>query len=122
MLGLLGTAVFMAASQAQGEIDKPNILVIWGDDVGCCGVGGFNQGMMGCQTPNRDSIANEGALFTDWYTQQSCTAGRTAFIQGEEFENNSKAIMLAYIENNVSVNPGIADKSRHAGARKPRAR
>jgi arylsulfatase A-like enzyme len=63
--------------------DKPNILVIWGDDVGYWNVSAYNQGMMGYQTPNIDSVAKEGALFTDWYAQQSCTAGRAAFILGQ---------------------------------------
>ena len=62
---------------------KPNIVVIWGDDVGYWNVSAYNQGMMGYQTPNIDSVAKEGALFTDWYAQQSCTAGRAAFILGQ---------------------------------------
>ena len=60
--------------------DKPNILIIWGDDIGWFNVGAYNMGMMGYKTPNIDRIAKEGALFTDWYGQQSCTAGRAAFI------------------------------------------
>ena len=63
--------------------DKPNILVIWGDDVGFFNISANNNGMMGYQTPNIDRIANEGALFTDWYAQQSCTAGRAAFVLGQ---------------------------------------
>ncbi len=63
--------------------DKPNILVIWGDDIGWFNTSAYNRGMMGYNTPNIDSIANEGALFTDWYGQQSCTAGRAAFITGQ---------------------------------------
>ena len=63
--------------------DKPNILVIWGDDIGQFNVSAYNMGMMGYKTPNIDSIAKEGAVFTDWYGQQSCTAGRAAFITGQ---------------------------------------
>ncbi len=63
--------------------DKPNILVIWGDDIGYWNISAYNQGMMGYRTPNIDSIAKEGALFTDWYGQQSCTAGRAAFLTGQ---------------------------------------
>ena len=63
--------------------DKPNILIIWGDDIGWYNVSAYNHGMMGYQTPNIDRIAKEGALFTDWYGQQSCTAGRAAFITGQ---------------------------------------
>jgi arylsulfatase A-like enzyme len=62
---------------------KPNILVLWGDDIGQFNVSAYNLGMMGFKTPNIDSIAKEGALFTDWYGQQSCTAGRAAFITGQ---------------------------------------
>jgi len=69
--------------EAAAQDKKPNILVIWGDDIGQFNVSAYNRGMMGYRTPNIDSIANEGALFTDWYGQQSCTAGRAAFITGQ---------------------------------------
>lgn len=62
---------------------KPNILVIMGDDIGWYNVSAYNLGVMGYRTPNIDRIAKEGALFTDWYGQQSCTAGRAAFITGQ---------------------------------------
>ncbi|HME73157.1 MAG TPA: arylsulfatase [Myxococcota bacterium] len=68
---------------ASAEQKKPNILIIWGDDIGYWNVSAYNQGMMGYKTPNIDRIAHEGALFTDWYGQQSCTAGRAAFITGQ---------------------------------------
>ncbi len=68
---------------AEAADKKPNILVIWGDDIGYWNVSAYNQGMMGYKTPNIDRIAKEGALFTDWYGQQSCTAGRAAFITGQ---------------------------------------
>ncbi|MGA1401222.1 MAG: sulfatase-like hydrolase/transferase, partial [Phycisphaerales bacterium] len=61
----------------------PNVLVIWGDDVGWSNASCYNQGLMGYRTPNIDRLAREGALFTDWYGQQSCTAGRAAFITGQ---------------------------------------
>lgn len=63
--------------------NKPNILIIWGDDVGEFNISAYNMGMMGYKTPNIDRIAQEGAIFTDWYGQQSCTAGRAAFITGQ---------------------------------------
>ena len=63
--------------------DKPNILIIWGDDIGWYNVSAYNLGVMGYRTPNIDRIAREGCLFTDWYGQQSCTAGRAAFITGQ---------------------------------------
>jgi len=62
--------------------DKPNILVIWGDDIGTWNISHNNRGMMGYQTPNIDRIADDGVSFTDYYAQQSCTAGRAAFIGG----------------------------------------
>lgn len=62
---------------------KPNILVIWGDDIGYSNISINSQGMMGYQTPNIDRIGHEGAVFTDWYAQQSCTAGRAAFMLGQ---------------------------------------
>ncbi len=62
---------------------KPNIVVIWGDDIGWFNISAYNMGMMGYQTPNIDRIAKEGAIFTDWYGQQSCTAGRAAFLTGQ---------------------------------------
>jgi arylsulfatase len=63
--------------------DKPNILVIWGDDIGVHNISAYNHGIMGYQTPNIDRIADEGAMFTDSYAQQSCTAGRASFILGQ---------------------------------------
>jgi arylsulfatase A-like enzyme len=65
------------------QAKKPNILVIWGDDIGYWNVGAYNHGMMGYKTPNIDRVAKEGAFFTDWYGQQSCTAGRACFITGQ---------------------------------------
>src|SRR5271156_2904196 len=62
---------------------KPNILIIWGDDIGWFNISAYNHGTMGYRTPNIDRIAREGAMFTDWYGQQSCTAGRAAFITGQ---------------------------------------
>jgi arylsulfatase len=62
---------------------KPNILFIMGDDIGWFNISAYNLGLMGYRTPNIDRIAKEGALFTDWYGQQSCTAGRAAFITGQ---------------------------------------
>jgi arylsulfatase len=76
------SALFFA-SIAVAANDKPNILMIWGDDIGWFNPSAYNRGMMGYRTPNIDSIASEGALFTDWYGQQSCTAGRAAFLTGQ---------------------------------------
>jgi arylsulfatase A-like enzyme len=68
---------------AQTETKKPNIVVIMGDDIGMWNVSAYHRGLLGGSTPNIDSIAQQGALFTDYYAQQSCTAGRAAFILGQ---------------------------------------
>ena len=62
---------------------KPNILVIWGDDIGIHNISAYNHGIMGYKTPNIDRLGKEGAMFTDFYAQQSCTAGRASFILGQ---------------------------------------
>ncbi|MFO1001679.1 MAG: arylsulfatase [Planctomycetaceae bacterium] len=77
---LLATLVGTMTAEAQQK--KPNILVIWGDDIGTWNISHNNRGMMGYKTPNIDRIAREGVAFTDYYAQQSCTAGRAAFISG----------------------------------------
>ena len=81
-LVLAGAVYLPALAQAQ-DTSKPNFLIIWGDDIGQFNTSAYNRGMMGYRTPNIDRIAQEGALFTDWYGQQSCTAGRAAFITGQ---------------------------------------
>src|SRR6187401_1304641 len=68
---------------AMAKSTKPNILVIWGDDIGIWNLSCYSRGMMGYQTPNIGRIANEGMLFTDSYGEQSCTAGRASFITGQ---------------------------------------
>jgi len=84
LLSVVAPRVMAQAPAAPAKGDKkPNILIIWGDDIGYWNVSAYNQGMMGYKTPNIDRIAKEGALFTDWYGQQSCTAGRAAFITGQ---------------------------------------
>jgi arylsulfatase A-like enzyme len=74
------TLVFGAANAAT---DKPNILVIWGDDIGQSNISAYTMGMMGYRTPNIDRIASEGMIFTDYYAEQSCTAGRASYIMGQ---------------------------------------
>jgi arylsulfatase A-like enzyme len=75
--------LMMFGGQVWAQTSKPNILVIWGDDVGQQNISAYHRGMMGGRTPNIDRIANEGAIFTDSYAQQSCTAGRASFILGQ---------------------------------------
>ena len=93
---LLASSSFLAAStlsmtslstatQAQQSADgrKPNILVIFGDDIGQSNISAYTFGLMGYRTPNIDRIAKEGMMFTDYYAEQSCTAGRSSFITGQ---------------------------------------
>src|SRR5215813_4968586 len=82
ILSLALTCVVAAPSTGKAQDKKPNIVVIWGDDIGMWNVGIYTHGMMG-STPNIDSIARNGALFTDHYGQPSCTAGRAAFLMGQ---------------------------------------
>ncbi len=79
------TAVGMtvAADPAFGQQRKPNIVIIWGDDVGQSNVSAYSLGLMGYSTPNIDRVAREGMLFTDYYAEQSCTAGRASFLTGQ---------------------------------------
>ncbi len=79
----LGLTALAGTALADHHGKKPNILVIFGDDVGMYNISAYHRGMMGGSTPNIDRIASEGALFTDYYAQQSCTAGRAAFITGQ---------------------------------------
>src|SRR5580704_3409945 len=88
-LAMIGAALFVlltliASSPSFAQKKKPNIVVIMTDDVGVWNISAYHRGMMGGRTPNIDRIANEGALFTDYYGQQSCTAGRAAFILGQQ--------------------------------------
>jgi len=78
---LVATGLLLLGAAAQAA-DKPNILVIWGDDIGTWNISHNSRGMMGYQTPSIDRIAKEGLSFTDYYGQQSCTAGRAAFLGG----------------------------------------
>jgi arylsulfatase len=78
---MLATA--FALTEARAEDKKPNILVIMGDDIGWFNPSIYHRGIMGYETPNIDRIGKEGAMFTDWYGQQSCTAGRAAFVTGQ---------------------------------------
>ena len=79
-------SVFFVASlsgQAFAQDKKPNILVIWGDDVGIANISAYTMGLVGYKTPNIDRIAKEGMMFTDYYGEQSCTAGRSSYIMGQ---------------------------------------
>src|SRR5450755_2014668 len=84
--GLMG-AVFVAtvtfAPAGAQQQQRPNIVIIWGDDIGQSDISAYSRGLMGFKTPNIDRIANEGMMFTDYYAEQSCTAGRASFITGQ---------------------------------------
>jgi arylsulfatase len=127
---LLGTAATAAATaaftmsagtevraQSGGVGDKPNFLVIWGDDIGWNNPSCYNKGMMGYKTPNIDRIAQEGALFTDWYGQQSCTAGRAAFITGQSpFRTGLLKVGLPGAQEGMSIlDPTIAGLLKNHG-------
>src|SRR5262245_873888 len=76
-------ALLAAAGTARAQDKKPNILFIMGDDIGMWNIGTYHRGMMAGRTPNLDKMAKEGMLFTDYYAEASCTAGRANFITGE---------------------------------------
>ena len=83
-LALISASAFGGAQQAAAETTKkPNIVVIWGDDIGQSNISAYTNGLMGYRTPNIDSIAKDGVIFTDYYGEQSCTAGRSSFITGQ---------------------------------------
>jgi len=108
----LVTANNMAAAQAQKpNAKKPNILVIWGDDLGQDNISAYHRGLMGNRTPNIDRIAKEGALFTDMYAQQSCTAGRASFMLGQNpFRTGLLTIGMPGAKHGVRAqDPGIAE-------------
>ena len=86
--GLIGALALTAALPivsvpANAQSDKPNILVIWGDDIGQSNISAYTFGLVGYRTPNIDRIAREGMMFTDYYGEQSCTAGRSSYITGQ---------------------------------------
>ena len=83
ILSIVFMVTFVLTAGPAVAADKPNILVIWGDDIGITNISAYSRGLMGYQTPNIDRIANEGAIFTDYYGEQSCTAGRASFITGQ---------------------------------------
>ncbi|MFT5616050.1 MAG: arylsulfatase A-like enzyme, partial [Granulosicoccus sp.] len=82
-VAVTATALSVATAFAATHSDKPNILVIWGDDIGQSNISAYTMGLMGYHTPNIDRIADEGLIFTDYYAEQSCTAGRASFITGQ---------------------------------------
>jgi arylsulfatase A-like enzyme len=94
----------------QAQAEKPNILVIWGDDVGQSNISAYTKGLVGYKTPNIDRIAKEGILFTDYYGEQSCTAGRAAFMLGQSvFRTGLSKVGLPGAKEGINVlDPTIA--------------
>ena len=85
LLGSLAViaAATLASAPAVAQQQKPNIVIIWGDDIGISDISAYSHSLMGFKTPNIDRIANQGMMFTDYYGEQSCTAGRASFITGQ---------------------------------------
>lgn len=112
VMGLMMALPFM--SQAQ---EKPNILVIWGDDIGQSNISAYTKGMVGYTTPNIDRIANEGKIFTDSYAEQSCTAGRSSFITGQSvFRTGLSKVGLPGAKEGISgEDPTIAELLKPLG-------
>src|SRR5262245_28680977 len=76
-------AFVVSTDAAFAQEKKPNIVIIWGDDIGQTDISAYSMGLMGFRTPNIDSVAKDGVIFTDYYAEQSCTAGRSSFITGQ---------------------------------------
>jgi arylsulfatase A-like enzyme len=95
---------------AEAQDTKPNILVIWGDDIGQSNISAYTFGLMGYQTPNIDRVAKEGVMFTDYYAEQSCTAGRSSFIMGQSvFRTGLSKVGLPGAEEGMQIeDPTIA--------------
>jgi arylsulfatase len=83
LLTTLSVAALTSAPVGAQQQQRPNIVIIWGDDIGQSNVSAYSRGLMGYQTPNIDRLASEGVMFTDYYAEQSCTAGRASFITGQ---------------------------------------
>ena len=97
--------------------DKPNFLVVWGDDIGQSNISAYTMGLVGYQTPNIDRIANEGMIFTDYYAEQSCTAGRSSFILGQSvFRTGLSKVGLPGAKEGISEkDPTIAELLKPLG-------
>jgi arylsulfatase len=110
-------AVAQTTQAATPSGGKPNILVIFGDDIGYWNISAYNRGMMGYRTPNIDRIAREGAIFTDLYAQQSCTAGRAAFLTGQScFRTGLLKVGLPGAKEGLSEkDPTLADLLKQQG-------
>ncbi len=111
---LLGLLLFASVSHAQ---DKPNFLIIWGDDIGIWNISAYSKGMMGYETPNIDRVANEGMTFTTYYAEQSCTAGRASFMLGQSvFRSGLSKVGFPGADTGINVlDPTIAGMLKDQG-------
>ena len=109
LLGIVATATLITPAQA-AKSKRPNILVIWGDDIGQANISYYTHGVMGYKTPSIDRIAKEGMTFTDYYGEQSCTAGRSSFILGQSvFRTGLSKVGLPGAKEGINVkDPTIA--------------
>ena len=117
VLGVALLALVPIAPAVAKAVDEPNIIVIWGDDIGQSNLSTYTEGLMGYHTPNIDRIANEGMKFTDYYAEQSCTAGRSSFITGQAvFRTGLSKVGLPGAEQGLSdKDPTIAELLKNHG-------
>jgi arylsulfatase A-like enzyme len=83
LLALFAAAMVVSTPVAAQQTQRPNIVFIMGDDIGWANIGAYHRGLMASRTPNLDQLASQGMMFTDYYAEASCTAGRANFITGE---------------------------------------
>ena len=116
LLLFLGAILMTGSLFAQ---KKPNILVIWGDDIGQSNISAYTMGLVGYRTPNIDRVANEGMIFTDYYSEQSCTAGRSSFILGQSvLRTGLSKVGMPGAEGGISTeDPTIAELLKPMGYR-----
>ena len=117
MCRLCGLVLALSVSTVHASTDRPNVLVIWGDDIGVYNISAYHRGLIGGRTPNIDRIAAEGAMFTDAYGEQSCTAARSAFITGQHpFRTGLLKVGLPGAEIGISSeDPTIAELLKPLG-------
>ena len=111
------TTALPAAAAESGKQTKPNILVIWGDDIGQSNISAYTMGLVGYRTPNIDRVAAEGMIFTDYYGEQSCTAGRSSFITGQSvFRTGLSKVGMPGADQGLSkADPTIAEMLKPHG-------
>lgn len=116
---IVSVVTLVAVGMSAHAQKKPNILVIWGDDIGQSNLSAYTMGMMGYRTPNIDRVANEGMIFTDYYSEQSCTAGRSSFIMGQSvFRTGLSKVGLPGAKEGISAeDPTIAELLKPLGYR-----